>query len=107
MSEQELIYLLARLYIRLRLDGVSSNMRPIYHEVIDLLTAALGRNVENTTDSDIVDALRPRPLTPQRASASTAAEPDMATSSNVNADVDIENLSDQLDRLAKRKNKGR
>lgn len=64
MTEADTIYLLARLYIRLRLDGCSSNMRPIYHELIDLLSERAGRNVEQTTDSNLVDILRPRATQP-------------------------------------------
>lgn len=66
MTEQELLWLIARAFIVLRLDGVTSHMRPHFDEMCTLLTNAAGFTVSSmhATDSQIVDHFRPRDSAP-------------------------------------------
>lgn len=67
MTDQELLYLLARAYIAMRLEYITSRIKPVYTDVRDALDKAgrLPRSVENSTDSDIREAFMPRAAAPE------------------------------------------
>lgn len=67
MTDQELLYLLARAYIAMRLEYITSRIKPVFTDVRDALdkTERLPRSVENSTDSDIREAFMPRAAAPE------------------------------------------
>ncbi len=62
MNEQQLLWLLARIYCRQRLELISSHLAPLHDELATALTNAAGFQISSTeaTDSDILEAFRLR-----------------------------------------------
>ncbi len=71
MNEQQLLWLLARIYCRQRLEIVSSHLAPLHDELATVLTNAAGFQISSTeaTDSDILEVFRPRETTAQTGDA--------------------------------------
>ncbi len=64
MTDQDYLWLLCRIYSVLRLDGVTPHMANHFDDLRTVLSDAIGRNVDNTVDSDLVDFFRPRASKP-------------------------------------------
>ncbi len=71
MNEQGLLWLLARIYCRQRLELISSHLAPLHDELATVLTNVAGFQISSTeaTDSDILEAFRPRETAAQTGDA--------------------------------------